>query len=104
LAVSYAVPAGSREVTIAFNFLSERTVLLQHLHGKTKDNHENLMTGGLLFYLFDLYTIIMKPYEHYVTDLFLHFAVKTNCVNLWLGISTGRHSNKDREVLYNEKS
>jgi hypothetical protein len=27
LAVSYAVPEGSREVTVAFNFISERTVL-----------------------------------------------------------------------------
>jgi hypothetical protein len=26
LAVSHAVPAGSREVTVAFNFISERTV------------------------------------------------------------------------------
>jgi hypothetical protein len=27
LAVSHAVPAGSREVTVAYNFISERTVI-----------------------------------------------------------------------------
>jgi hypothetical protein len=30
LAVSHAVPAGSRKVTVAFNFISERTVLYHY--------------------------------------------------------------------------
>jgi hypothetical protein len=32
LVVSYAVPAGSRKVTVAFNFISGRTVLTDFVH------------------------------------------------------------------------
>jgi hypothetical protein len=39
-----AVPAGSREVTITFNFISERTVLSSNLFGET----ENLRIASIL--------------------------------------------------------
>jgi hypothetical protein len=35
LVMGHAVPAGSREVTVAFNFISERTV--RHYITQTKD-------------------------------------------------------------------
>jgi hypothetical protein len=47
LAVSHAVPAGSREVTVAFSFVSERTSDNAHQNRIRRDSGEEIVLAFL---------------------------------------------------------